>query len=60
MNQLNLKLDTEIKARELLESKQNAGIEARKQIEKQIAMHSAFNFALIAFIVITTIVIFTP
>ncbi len=58
--QLMYKLDTEIKARELLESKQNAEIEARKQIEKQVAMHSAFNFALIAFIVITTIVIFTP
>ena len=35
-------------------------VEARKQLDKLVAAHSAFNFALIAFIVLTTIVIFTP
>ncbi len=58
--QLMRKLSTEVEARERLEHRLSTEVEARKQLDKLVAAHSAFNFALIAFIVITTIVIFTP
>ena len=58
--QLMRKLSTEVEARERLEHRLSTEVEARKQLDKLVAAHSAFNFALIAFIVLTTIVIFTP